>query len=119
MAAAVWSYRHSSALFYETGKLVFIQLKMCKHWTISTWRYNNAVSLLTHKGQGKGDTAITRDSFANHELNYMHSNPCTGVNLDKSPIDYLHSSALFFETGKQGIYEITNNNELDDINLTQ
>ncbi len=61
-----------------------------------------------------------RDSFVNQKLNYMHSNPCTGIwNLAKSPIDYRYSSALFYETCKQGIYAITNNKELDNINLTQ
>ena len=61
-----------------------------------------------------------RDSFVNQKLNYMHSNPCSGIwSLAKSPIDYRHSSALFYETGNQGIYAITNNKELDNINLTK
>ena len=51
-------------------------------------------------------------------LNYMHNNPCSGIwNLATGPIDYLHSSARFYETGKQGIYEVTNYKELDNIDL--
>ena len=50
----------------------------------------------------------------------MHNNPCTGVwNLAKSPIDYVHSSAQFYETGKGGIYAVTNYKELDDIDLAK
>ena len=61
-----------------------------------------------------------RDAFVNQKLAYMHSNPCTGVwNLTASPIDYLHSSAQFYETGKQGTYTVTNYKVLDDINLTE
>lgn len=40
-------------------------------------------------------------------------------NLARSSIGYPHSSAGFYETGKQGIYEVTNVKELDDINLTK
>jgi hypothetical protein len=50
----------------------------------------------------------------------MHNNPCTGVwNLALTPLDYIYSSALFYETGKQGIYAVTNYKELADINFTQ
>ena len=61
-----------------------------------------------------------RDVFVDQKLNYMHNNPCTGIwNLAASPIDYTHSSALFYETGKQSIYEVVNFKELDDIDLTR
>jgi hypothetical protein len=49
----------------------------------------------------------------------MHNNPCNGVwDLAISPDEYVHSSAMFYATGKQGIYEVTNYMELNDINLT-
>ena len=61
-----------------------------------------------------------RDAFINQKLNYMHNNPCTGTwNLAASPTDYPHSSALYYETGKQSVYEVVNYKELDDINLPQ
>jgi hypothetical protein len=61
-----------------------------------------------------------RDLFVDQKLNYMHNNPCNGVwNLAASPIDYVHSSAQFYETGKQGIYEVTHDKELDDIGITK
>jgi hypothetical protein len=57
--------------------------------------------------------------FIEQKLSYMHNNPCTGVwNLAVSPIEYLHSSAMFYGTGKQRVYEVTNYMELEDINLT-
>jgi hypothetical protein len=49
----------------------------------------------------------------------MHNNPCTGVwNLAVSPIEYRHSSAVFYCSGKRGVYEVINYMELEDINLT-
>jgi hypothetical protein len=57
--------------------------------------------------------------FIDQKLSYMHNNPCTGVwHVAASPIDYLHSSAMFYGTGKQGVYEVINYMELEDINLT-
>jgi hypothetical protein len=48
-----------------------------------------------------------------------NNNPCKGKwNLATSPIEYLYSSACFYITGEQGIYEITNYGFLKDINLT-
>lgn len=41
------------------------------------------------------------------KLNYFHNNPCTGKwNLAPTPLEYPHSSCLFYETGKQGLYEV-------------
>jgi REP element-mobilizing transposase RayT len=55
----------------------------------------------------------------NQKLNYMHDNPCTGAwDLANSPIAYPHSSAQFYITGEQGIYEIMNYMALEDIDLT-
>jgi hypothetical protein len=53
------------------------------------------------------------------KLTYMHNNPCTGKwNLALNAIDYIHSSANFYATGKQGIYTLLNYMQLEDINLT-
>jgi hypothetical protein len=53
------------------------------------------------------------------KLKYFHNNPCTKKwSLAKSPVDYLHSSANFYETGEQGIYPVLNYMELDDIDLS-
>jgi hypothetical protein len=61
-----------------------------------------------------------REVFINQKLSYMHNNPCTGIwNLASSPSEYLHSSALFYHTGKHSIYQVTNYRELEDINLTE
>ena len=61
-----------------------------------------------------------REEFIKQKLSYMHGNPCKGIwNLARSPSDYLHSSALFYDTGKHSTYEVTNYKELEDINLTE
>jgi len=50
--------------------------------------------------------------FLQQKLNYIHSNPVSKKwSLAKEPIEYLHSSALFYETGVQGIYPVTHINE--------
>ncbi|MES2796124.1 MAG: hypothetical protein V4683_09170 [Bacteroidota bacterium] len=56
------------------------------------------------------------DSFSETKLNYIHNNPCSGKwNLVNSPQDYLHSSAKYYETGRQGIYEVFNYKDLADV----
>jgi hypothetical protein len=58
--------------------------------------------------------------YINQKLDYMHLNPCNGKwNLATSPINYLQSSARFYACGEQGIYILTNVNELDDVDLTK
>jgi hypothetical protein len=53
------------------------------------------------------------------KLNYMHDNPCKGKwTLATEPVEYKHSSAEYYLTGEQGIYEVLNYFELVDINLT-
>ena len=53
------------------------------------------------------------------KLEYMHNNPTTGKwQLVENPVDYLHSSAKYYITGEQGIYEVTNYMELEDVDLT-
>ena len=54
------------------------------------------------------------------KLDYMHSNPCKGVwHLVDSPVDYKYSSALYYITGEEGLYPVTNYMELADIDLTK
>ena len=60
-----------------------------------------------------------REEFINQKLSYMHENPYKGVCLAASPSEYLHSSALFYQTGKHSNYEVINYKELVDINLTE
>ena len=49
----------------------------------------------------------------------MHDNPRKGKwNLAAAPVDYEHSSAKYYITGEQGIYEVLNYCELADLNLT-
>ena len=52
---------------------------------------------------------ITSSHFFKQKLSYMHNNPCSGIwKLVENPIDYIHSSAKYYETGEQGIYLIDN-----------
>jgi len=54
------------------------------------------------------------------KLEYIHNNPCKGKwQLAASPVEYIHSSAKFYQTGEQGIYPVTNYMELEDIDLTK
>jgi REP element-mobilizing transposase RayT len=58
--------------------------------------------------------------FIEQKLDYIHENPCRGAwNLAKEPIEYLHSSARYYATGLQGVYEVTSYSELEDIDLTK
>jgi len=54
------------------------------------------------------------------KLDYIHENPSRGNwQLVDQPEDYLHSSAAFYATGKQGIYEVTSYMALEDVDLTK
>jgi REP element-mobilizing transposase RayT len=47
------------------------------------------------------------EKFVLQKLNYIHNNPCSGKwRLADSPIHYLHSSASFYVSGKQGGYKV-------------
>ena len=51
-------------------------------------------------------------SFPVTKMDYMHSNPVVkNWSLVKEPGDYVHSSAGYYLTGKQGIYEVMNTND--------
>ncbi|MEO7263926.1 MAG: hypothetical protein ABIW38_03390 [Ferruginibacter sp.] len=58
--------------------------------------------------------------FLEQKLNYIHYNPCkTLPALALHPWDYLHSSATYYITGEQGIYEVLNLMQLHEINLSK
>lgn len=60
------------------------------------------------------------DKFIHQKLLYIHNNPCRGVwNLVDNPVDYVHSSAKFYNLGEHGIYPVTSYMELQDVNLTK
>lgn len=46
-------------------------------------------------------------SFLNQKLGYIHNNPLSGKwSLAVDTISYVHSSAMFYETGEQGVYPV-------------
>lgn len=56
------------------------------------------------------------EAFMLQKLNYYHKNPCAGKwMLATTPDTYPHSSALFYNTGIQGVYEVTHYSALADI----
>jgi REP element-mobilizing transposase RayT len=60
------------------------------------------------------------DKITLQKLNYMHQNPCVGKwKLASSPIEYPHSSALFYLSDNQGIYQVTSYLALRDISLSE
>lgn len=59
------------------------------------------------------------EKFICQKLDYIHKNPCRNEpRLAVTPEDYLHSSAKFYCTGEQGIYNVTSYTELQDVDLT-
>jgi hypothetical protein len=62
----------------------------------------------------------TSRKFIDQKLEYMHNNPGSGVwNLAESQERYLHSSAKFYQTDEQGIYDVLHCGKLEDIDLTK
>lgn len=57
-------------------------------------------------------------AFMKQKIDYIHHNPCK-ANMQgvKLPEDYLHSSAMYYYTGKQGVYSVITYMELQDIDL--
>lgn len=50
---------------------------------------------------------IVTEKFIRQKLNYMHKNPISGKwNLVEDYIDYLHSSAGYYESCKEWIYKV-------------
>ncbi len=56
-------------------------------------------------------------NFMKQKVNYIHLNPCK-KGLVQLPEEYLHSSATYYFTGKDGVYPVITYMELQDINLT-
>jgi REP element-mobilizing transposase RayT len=56
-------------------------------------------------------------SFMKQKANYIHYNPCR-ARLVKIPEEYLHSSAGYYYTGIQGIYDVITYMEVQDIDLS-
>jgi len=53
------------------------------------------------------------EKFMNQKLAYMHANPCTGKwKLANTPIEYEHSSARFYITGKHAAFAVTSIDEI-------
>ena len=55
-------------------------------------------------------------AFIKQKVSYIHLNPCKS-SIVKIPENYLHSSARYYYTGKQGIYSVVTYMELQDIDL--
>jgi hypothetical protein len=54
------------------------------------------------------------------EVSGIFNNPCRGEwNLAKNPEGYMHSSAKYYATGEQGIYEVMSYALLADIDLAK
>ena len=59
------------------------------------------------------------EAFILQKLDYFHMNPCREKwNLWNSPVGYVHSSAMYYTTGEQGVYQVTGYALLMDIDLT-
>jgi len=59
------------------------------------------------------------DKFIYQKLDYIHKNPNSGKwSLSNDLANYDHSSAQFYLNGKQGLYPVTNVEEMKDIDLT-
>jgi len=62
----------------------------------------------------------TNDKFIYQKLDYIHENPCRGTwKLAAQPDEYLHSSANFYSSGVQGLFEVKHIMEIEDVDLTK
>ena len=63
--------------------------------------------------EGTFDLKLCRTyKFVKQKLDYMHANPVSKKwSLAAYPIDYLHSSARFYEFGTRGSYEVVHVND--------
>jgi REP element-mobilizing transposase RayT len=60
------------------------------------------------------------DDFIEQKLNYIHENPNKGEwKLVEDVSDYPHSSAKYYFTGEQGLYQVTSYMVLKDVDLTR
>ena len=59
---------------------------------------------------------IITEKFIRQKLNYMHKNPVSGKwKLVDDYIDYIHSSARFYELGEEGVYKVIHYSEAMNI----
>ncbi|MCC6761159.1 MAG: hypothetical protein IT252_08065 [Chitinophagaceae bacterium] len=59
-------------------------------------------------------------AFMKQKLDYYHLNPCRGKwMLANAPVEYRHSSALYYATGQQGEYPVVNYLSLSDMEFGQ
>ncbi|MBS1552351.1 MAG: hypothetical protein JST15_09830 [Bacteroidetes bacterium] len=59
---------------------------------------------------------IFTEKFIRQKLNYMHKNPLSGKwKLVEDYIDYIHSSARFYELGEGGLYKVIHYSEAMNI----
>lgn len=57
--------------------------------------------------------------FIEQKLNYIHNNPCQGSwRLVTHPVEYQHSSAMFYDSGVKPMCEVTNYMKIKDIDLS-
>jgi hypothetical protein len=104
---------------YELVKLLAAQkredmLEQMRGWV-------NATEQLQNKKHEVFEPSFDRKEcfsipFMKQKVDYIHSNPCK-EGLAKLPEDYLHSSAKYYYTGKQGVYPVITYMELQDIDL--
>lgn len=105
---------------YELVKLLQLQcrqniLEQLAVWVNHTQKLQNKKHEVFEPSSDKKECYSLR--FTEQKINYIHFNPCK-ERLAQLPEDYLHSSATYYFTGKQGVYPVITYMELQDIDLT-
>jgi putative transposase len=58
---------------------------------------------------------IMTEKFIRQKLNYMHKNPVSGKwKLVENYLDYIHSSARFYELGEEGVFHVYHYQEINN-----
>ncbi|MBK9226103.1 MAG: hypothetical protein IPL67_03340 [Ignavibacteria bacterium] len=58
---------------------------------------------------------IMTEKFIRQKLNYMHKNPVSGKwKLVENCLDYIHSSARFYELGEEGVFHVYHYHEINN-----
>jgi REP element-mobilizing transposase RayT len=105
---------------YELVRLLQLQgrkdiLEQLAEWVNQTQRLQNKKHEVFEPSSDKKECYTQR--FIEQKINYIHYNPCK-EGLAKLPEHYMHSSATYYFTGKQGVYPVITYMELQDIDLT-
>ena len=105
---------------YELVKLLQLQgrqdiLEQLAVWVNPTQKLQNKKHEVFEPSSDKKECYSLR--FTEQKINYIHYNPCK-EGLAQLPEDYLHSSATYYFTVKQGVYPVITYMELQDIDLT-